>query len=69
MTNEIAIIRDRNVFRIETRRGPGSSGDRALNLDFDVVNGDGKLLAIAELEMCPDRTVGLPARRLRAVDV
>jgi hypothetical protein len=53
MNNEIAIIRDRNVLRIEAP--PGTKlfhGDRALNVDFDIVSLDGEMfLAKDVLEM------------------
>jgi hypothetical protein len=42
--NEIAIIKDRNVFRIETP--PQTKlfhGDRALDVDFDIVSVDGEM--------------------------
>jgi hypothetical protein len=42
--NEIAIIKDRNVFRIEAP--PGTRiyhGDRALNVDFDIVSVNGEM--------------------------
>jgi hypothetical protein len=44
MANEIAIIKDRNVLRIEVP--PGTKlhhGDRALNVDFDIVSLDGEM--------------------------
>jgi len=44
MRNEIAIIRDRNVFRIEVPPGIRIyHGDRALNVDFDIVSLDGEM--------------------------
>jgi hypothetical protein len=53
MRTEIAIIRDRNVFRIEVP--PGTKlfhGDRVLNVDFDIVSVNGEMfLAKDVLEM------------------
>jgi hypothetical protein len=53
MTNEIAIIRDRNVFRI---LAPACTrifnGDRAMEVDFDIVSVNGGMfLARDVLEM------------------
>jgi hypothetical protein len=51
--NQIAIIRDRNVFRIDAP--PGTKiyhGDRALDIDFDIVSVNGEMfLAKDVLEM------------------
>jgi hypothetical protein len=44
MTNEIAIIRDRNVFRILAL--PGTKiyhGDRAMDVDLDIASVDGEM--------------------------
>jgi hypothetical protein len=44
MTNEIAIIKDQNLVRIEAP--PGTKlfhGDRALDVDFDIVSVDGEM--------------------------
>jgi hypothetical protein len=53
MTNEIAIIRDRIVFRIVAP--PGTKiyhGDRAMDVDFDIVCADGEMLLAKDvLEM------------------
>ena len=53
MTNQIAIIRDRNVFRIDAP--PGTKiyhGDRSLDVDFDIVSVNGEMfLAKDVLEM------------------
>ena len=53
MRNVIAIIRDRNVFRIVAP--PGTKiyhGDRAMDVDFDIVAVDGEMfLARDVLEM------------------
>jgi hypothetical protein len=51
--NEIAIIRDRNVFRIEAPPGTNIfNGDRALDVDFDIVSLNGEMfLAKDVLEM------------------
>ena len=53
MRNEIAIIKDRNVFRIDAP--PGTKiyhGDRALDVDFDIASLDGEMfLAKDVLEM------------------
>jgi hypothetical protein len=53
MTIEIAIIKDRNVFRILAP--PGTRiyhGDRAMNVDFDIVSVNGEMfLAKDVLEM------------------
>jgi hypothetical protein len=44
MRNEIAIIRDRNVFRIEAPTGTKIfNGDRALDVDFDIVSLNGEM--------------------------
>lgn len=53
MRNEIAIIKDRNVFRIEAPMGTRIfHGDRALDVDFDIVSLDGEMfLAKDVLEM------------------
>jgi hypothetical protein len=53
MTDEIAIIKDRNVFRIIAP--PGTKiyhGDRAMDVDFDIVGVDGEMFLAREvLEM------------------
>ena len=53
MTDELAIIRDRNVFRILAP--PGTKiyhGDRAMGVDFDIVSVNGEMfLSRQVLEM------------------
>ena len=53
MTNEIAIIRDRNVFRIVAPPGTRIyNGDREMDVDFDIVSANGGMfLARDVLEM------------------
>ena len=53
MTNEIAIIKDRTVFRIVAPPGTRIfNGDRAMDVDFDIVCADGEMyLAREVLEM------------------
>jgi len=53
MTTEIAIIKDRKVFRIEAPHSVKVfNGDRAMNVDFDIVSLDGEMyLAKHVLEM------------------
>jgi hypothetical protein len=53
MTTDIAIIKDRNVFRIETPSGTKIyNGDRAMDVDFDIVSVEGEMfLAKDVLEM------------------
>jgi hypothetical protein len=53
MTDEIAIIKDRNVFRIVAPPGTKVfNGDRAMDVDFDIVAVDGEMfLARDVLEM------------------
>ena len=44
MRNEIAIIKERNVFRIEVPQGTKVfNGDRALSVDFDIVSVKGEM--------------------------
>jgi hypothetical protein len=44
MRNEIAIIKERNVFRIEAPPGTRIyNGERALNVDFDIVSANGEM--------------------------
>ena len=44
MKTEIAIIKDRNVFRIEAPPGTKIfNGDRAMNVDFDIVSVRGEM--------------------------
>jgi hypothetical protein len=44
MRNGIAIIKDRNVFRIEAPPGTRIyNGDRALDVDFDIVSVNGEM--------------------------
>jgi hypothetical protein len=44
MKAEIAIIRDRSVFRIAAPPGTKIfNGDRAMNVDFDIVSFDGEM--------------------------
>ena len=53
MKTEIAIIKDRKVFRIQCPAGTKVfNGDRAMNVDFDIVSLDGEMfLAKHVLEM------------------
>ncbi len=44
MTTEIAIIKDGKVFRIEAPQSAKIfTGDRALNVDFDILSLDGEM--------------------------
>ena len=53
MTSAIAIIMDRNIFRIDAP--PGTKiyhGDRAMGVDFDIVSVDGEMFLVRDvLEM------------------
>ena len=51
--NEIAVIQDRNVFRIDAPPGTKMfNGDRAINIDFDIVSVNGEMFLAKEvLEM------------------
>lgn len=53
MNTQIAIIKDRNVFRVEAPQGTKVfNGDRAMNVDFDIVSVNGEMfLAKHVLEM------------------
>jgi hypothetical protein len=53
MKTEIAIIKDRQLFRIEAPSGTRIlNGDRAMNVDFDIVSVNGDMfLAKHVLEM------------------
>jgi hypothetical protein len=53
MKTEIAIIKDRHVFRVEaSAEARIFHGDRALDVDFDIVSVDGEMfLAKQVLEM------------------
>jgi hypothetical protein len=61
MRNEIAIIKDRNVFRIEAPWGTKIfNGNRALDVDFDIVSVNGEMfLARDVLEMARTGAKGL----------
>jgi hypothetical protein len=50
MRNEIAIIKDRNVFRIEAPMGTRIfNGDRAIGVDFDIVSVNGEMLLAKDI--------------------
>jgi hypothetical protein len=50
MNTEIAVIKDRKVFRIEAPpETKVFNGDRALNVDFDIVSVDGEMFLAKDI--------------------
>jgi hypothetical protein len=50
MESEIAIIKDCNVYRIESPPGTKVfSGDRSLSVDFDIVSVDGEMFLAKDI--------------------